>query len=127
MVISSITISNFPATAPGGGGWDTNSGPDIYIKIGEGQNPTSFTYTSPNFIPDVVPGINYQFTVNTTLTDNNSYWTIELWDNDASDAPPKFDDEMGGIYFLPSTFNNYPPTITLQTDNFTFVLNVTWQ
>lgn len=109
--ITSIELTRFPATEDNGAGWDTGSGPDLYIKLSKGdaqiwKSSNTYNYQNAN------PSKTYTFDVTPTvdLTDPDNEYTIRLYDYDDFDA----DDFMEGIIFTPYIKSKgFPKVLTL--------------
>jgi hypothetical protein len=97
IVIHSITVTKFPATKDNGAGWDLTSGPDIYVKVYEGN--VNLLWDSPTYFPDAVNTQTYKFTPATPirLTDATKMYIIELNDYDSVTLSERI--SVAGILF----------------------------
>jgi hypothetical protein len=113
IVINKIEILKMPAVPSGGGGWDSNNGPDIFVKISNGSNTV---WDSPTYIVDANVNSQYNFVPSPSIeiTSPTTQHTIELYDYDTGSAS----DNMGGYYFNP--YNDlvkgrkFPTSLTIE-------------
>lgn len=127
MSINKITMTDYPLHEPGGSDWDAfSSYGDPYITISEGTSANFNGWVSPNYVDeaggaDVVLTTGLPYTLSGTL----SNWTIGVWDYD--NFGNSNDDYMGGVIFVPADFDSgWPDRISLSTNDFTFLIDVTW-
>lgn len=123
MTITKVSVTEYPATAPSGGGWDINSGPDIFLTINMGTTWNTNDYVSSYYTNASGPIYTTAGFPKTLSASSN--WTIAIWDYDDLDA----NDVMGGYYFKPVDFDSgFPNTITLSNTSvgITFILDVSW-
>lgn len=116
-----IKITKFKVTffnnLDGSSSWDTNSAPDIFLQLVNG-NGGSNVWLSETYYPDVLStGTNsFEFVPATpiVITNVTSLFTIYLGDNDTVDTPANSNDQMGSILSsLYSTTNGFPSTLLL--------------
>ena len=107
ITITAVTVTKWPATASGGGGWDLFDGPDLTFTIGKGG---SEIYRSNIFYEDAVQGQQYTFDVNIKLDSPNSEHSILLYDYDDNITANDF---MGGIGFIPYTSGGKFPEVRI--------------
>ncbi len=132
--ILGVRVTSIPFTDPSsGGGWDNNSGPDVYFNIDDANNTTISSSISSPYNNVTASSLPLPWTLNTPLVINNfsSIYNIRLYDQDTNDFPPSPDDFMGGYQFTfqQYTTQGYPTTITLQntTSLVKIELTVAWQ
>lgn len=130
-VITSVTISAFPATTSTGGGWDGTSAPDLFFNITDSVNTIKYN-NSANVKTDVLQS---QLPVTWTLSPTYnvagssiySYRYIDLWDYDTPDP----NDYINYAGFRLSDYislpNPYPSSITFTQNGITATLQLTWQ
>jgi len=123
--MTKLTLTDYPQTNSSGGGWDNNSGPDIYYKImDENQTTTYFTGgTHSDVAYNDLPLI-YTTGLPVTFIDLDEKYTIVFYDYDNVGS----DDFIGGYYFTPSDRNGYPSVISFSssTSDLKFEIEVTW-
>lgn len=103
ITITAVTVTKWPATAPGGGGWDVFDGPDITFSIT--QNGAN-VYVSDIFYEDANQGQEYRFQTNIVLNSPDKPYLFQLYDYDDFDA----NDLMAQISFVPFIEGlNFPP------------------
>jgi PKD repeat protein len=127
--ITSVKITAMPFTKSTGGGWDSNSGPDVYYAI-ESQNG-SILYTSTTY-PNVGAGnLPVSFNINPAFQTGNlsTQYQVILWDNDTDELFSTSDEWIGGYIFSFSQFasQGYPSTVTLQTASSPIKIELTLQ
>lgn len=124
VIISKITVTEFPAT-DNGAGWDVTSGPDIYVDVD--QDPNTI-WSSPIYYQNANPSSVYDFDPQPfiEITNVTSQVSIRLYDYDDFDA----DDFMGGIIFSPYTSTGgFPTELNLDAGGgvaFTISLDYVW-
>lgn len=116
IVLKRITLVKWPTTETNGSGWDLFSGPDLFVKLTKTGN--SNVLLSTDHATDVTPG-NSQFWIqNLSLTEVNSFYTIQILDWDFPDA----DDIMDNINFKLFNGTSFPSTISVT--NATSIVNL---
>jgi PKD repeat protein len=130
-IITSVTISAFPATTSTGGGWDGTSAPDLFFNITDSVNTIKYN-NSANVKTDVLQS---QLPVTWTLSptynvSGGSIYTsryIDLWEYDTPD-PNDYIDYVGfRLSDYISLPNPYPSSITITRNGITATLQLTWQ
>lgn len=108
VTITQVDVLAFPPTDANGGGWDNNSGADIYIEIANYTTGTKL-YSHPTHYADASPTATHVFDVDPDLVIANlgPDYIVRLYDYDTFNA----DDYMGGIYAkIYTTTNGFPAT-----------------
>jgi PKD repeat protein len=118
--VVSVKVTAMPFTNSTGGGWDNNSGPDVYYQFTDANDVNLLK--SPTFFANVTPAqLPLPFTLNPAFQFTNLAAQVKLliWDEDASDLPPSGDDFIGGYQFNFAAYAaaGYPSTVTLQTSS----------
>jgi PKD repeat protein len=131
--IVGLKVMQMPFTDANGGGWDNNSGPDVYYTITDANN--NELASSATYFKDAISS-QLPLTFNLTapyfqITNFSDTYKVILWDMDINDLPPNDDDFIGGYSF---NFSNtaqigYPSTYTLFTTggNIKIDLSLQWQ
>ena len=126
MRVNSVVLKNYPIVNSQGGGWDSNgTGPDLYITFDQGTTSYgSNAWFKSGYYEDAIPNT---YTYSSTgfpvsLSPAATTWVIGLWDYDSLVS----DQFLGGIYFTPSNYTNFPSSIDLVYGNISFTLNVSW-
>ncbi len=102
ITITAVTVTKWPATAPGGGGWDLFDGPDLTFSI---RKDGVDVYVSGIFYEDAVQG-QYRFQTNIVLNAPDKPYQFLLYDYDDFDA----NDLMAQLSFVPFlSGQNFPP------------------
>ncbi|WP_052599747.1 calcium-binding EGF-like domain-containing protein [Aureispira sp. CCB-QB1] len=125
MTITSVTVTNYPATKPSGSGWDLTTGPDCFLTINSGTSANQNSFVSGYTYNNVAAGTQMPFNTGfpISLTSPNSDYVLAIWDNDAPDA----DDYMDGFRFIPNNYSSgFPSTLSLSTATFAVTIDVTW-
>jgi hypothetical protein len=126
MRVNSVVLNNYPIVNIQGGGWDSNgTGPDLYVTFDQGT--TSYgenAWFKSGYYEDATPAV-YTYASTgfpVTLSPTITTWVIGLWDMDSFAS----DEFLGGIYFTPSNYTDFPSTVDLTVGNISFTLNVSW-
>jgi hypothetical protein len=122
VLITKIEILAFPPT-DNGGGWDNNTGPDIFPMVMQGTN---VIWDSPDLSRNANSNSTYAFTPSPSLQVNlTTQYAIDVWDYDLDDVPfPSPNDFMGGYLFTPSNYSTYPPTVTLNNSTSDLIIKL---
>jgi len=124
VIVNKIDLLKMPAVPPGGGGWDSGSGPDIFIRINKGNT----VIHSTGYMQDVNVNLAYTFVLSPSaeITSPSESHSIELWDYDTA----SFNEFMGGFNFNPqSDFidgKDFPTTWTIENNNLSFKVYVSY-
>lgn len=128
--ITNVKITGLPFVNSSGGGWDNNSGPDVYFVM---QNNSGVNLLTGNTFQNVTQGgLPLGWVVNPAyqITNLAGTYKILVYDEDTSDIPPNPDDLIDGYQF---TFSNmatlgYPTKIVLDlpTSALKMELTVQW-
>lgn len=125
--INSIKITSLSFTDPSCScGWDSNSGPDVYILFTDNTNNVLLT----GAVIDNVAALPLMWNANAfQITNLTSTYKIYIYDKDTNDFPPSADDLMQGFSFSFSSLTTYPATWTLQDTNGVTKIefSLTWQ
>lgn len=104
ITITAVTVTKWPATAAGGGGWDLLDGPDLTFSI---RKDGADVYVSGIFYEDAIQGQQYRFQTNIVLDSPDKAYQFLLYDYDDFDA----NDLMAQLSFVPFIEGlNFPPT-----------------
>jgi len=124
--IDKIVLLDYPQANPSGGGWDSYNGPDIYWKLMDEDDIT--TYFTSGTVEDAVYG-DLPFTYSNGLpfivNNLNLFYNINFYDSDWPDS----DDYMDFSPFDPSDYSDYPSVIHFNYTNpdyIDFDLYLTW-
>ncbi len=130
--VTAIKVLEMPFTMPGGGGWDNNSGPDVFYTIEDASD--NVLLSSPTYQPNVTSSslpITFSVTPPFQPSSFNSTYKVKIWDYDGDDFPPNPDDYIGGYSFNFSIFaaTGYPATGVLYVagGSTKIELSLTWQ
>ena len=130
-IITSVTISTFPATTRTGAGWDNTSAPDLFFNITDSVSTIKYD-NSANVKTDVLQS---QLPVTWTLSPTYnvagssiySYRYIDLWDYDTPDPNDYINYARFRLSDYISLPNPYPSSITFTQNGITATLQLTWQ
>lgn len=108
VLLTYYEVQSFPVTKDNGAGWDSNSGPDITVKIEKGN---AIVWESSYYTEDASASQIHFENLDTEFNfeDPQEQYAISIYDIDA------FSNEfMTGIYFYPySSTGGFPETVTL--------------
>lgn len=126
MKIDKLVLLDYPPTDSSGGGWDYSNGPDIYWKLMNEEETTTY-FTSGIFNDAIYNNLPFTFTngLPYTITDLAKKYSFEFYDYDYLDA----DDNINYQYYCiirPSDFIDYPSLIHFDNGEMKFDLYVTW-
>lgn len=126
MIITKVTITDYPPTQPNGAGWDLTTGPDCFITINSGRTATQNDFVSGFTYPDAAGAdMDYNTGFPISIPSLNSDWVIAIWDKD--NPSPSADDKMGGVYFQPIDFSNgFPSSFQVSNASITAIFYVSW-
>lgn len=128
--INSLTLTSYPLTKPDGGGWDSNSGPDVFFVIKHQNGTISFKdYRKSDIVPSDLP-YTFRQGLPITLTGMSFRNEINFYDFN----PIVNNAFMGGYYFvinndMPKDGSKYPNVINFNssTSQLKFHINVEWE
>lgn len=121
ITITAVIVRQWPATAPGGGGWDLLDGPDLTFSI---QKDGANVYVSDVFFEDASQGQAYRFETNIVLSAPDKPYLFLLMDYDDFDA----DDLISQLAFIPYIEGeNFPPTGSAESPNLAFDLEMEYE
>lgn len=130
-IITSVTITAFPATTSTGAGWDNTSAPDLFFNVIDSVSTIKYN-NSANVKTDVLQPqlpVTWSLTPTYGLSGTSIYAAryIDLWDYDAVVS----NDYIGNVGFRLSNYislpNPYPSSITISQNGITATLQLTWQ
>lgn len=108
--ITSVSVTDFPPTEPGGSSWDVSNGADLYVALY--LNGDLVAENSASRILNVTDTPEGWSSMSTAfeMTETTNQYSLWLFDYDDFDA----DDPIGGIVFQPySSTNGFPETIPI--------------
>lgn len=127
--VKQLTLLAFPATAPGGSGWDSYSAADPYFIISNYPSTTSF-YTSEYLTDVLVTSLPKTFAANNTILAVINDYLFLFKDDDGL----LIANEIGGVHFIfnqfmPTDGKAYPSEITItgSTGAISFKLAIEWK
>lgn len=130
--ISKIEINQIPLKDSNNIVWDIASNPDIYIKLYDESNSSSYT---SNYVPDAFPtisnplGIYFVDLSSTNLT--TGLLKIQVWDDDLHDFPSTADQKIGDISFYINDYtigtNKYPSFAVKSVNGTIITIYMTWE
>jgi PKD repeat protein len=127
--IQKIEVTSLSFTAPGGGGWDPSSGPDLFVDIdnADGEDIIStegngFDNLTQSDLPVSWTFQGQGFEINNLSRD----FFVDVWDNDSFG-----DDNITAVPFtldqLTDYPNSYPKTVEFQNSDATVKLYLNWE
>jgi len=130
-IITSVTISAFPATTSTGAGWDPSDAPDLFFNFTDSMNVIKYNNSAnikSNVLQSLLPQT-WTLTPTYGLSGTSIYTSryIDLWDYDTLDP----NDYIGYAGFRLSDYislpNPYPSSITISQNGITATLQLSWQ
>lgn len=123
VIIESITVKGFPATAPGGGGWDLLDGADLMIFI-EDQNGNE-VWNPNTFYEDADPNGSYSWEPGLRITDVRGRHSLFVLDYDDGLSA---NDLIGGANFTPyNPGSNFPTQIGGEVEGVSLDIRVRYE
>lgn len=129
--ITGVKVTQMPFTTPGGGGWDNNSGPDVFYTI---EDLNSVLFSSSTYFPNATASsLPIAFSVSPAFqaANFNTTYKVNIWDYDGNDVPSNPDDFIGGYQFSFSAFasSGYPTNAILFVNGNALKIELTllWQ
>ena len=127
MTVTKIVIDKYPLVNPVGGNLDPSSGGDPYPVISNTWTTSSYgniSYIHPTPIEDVTgQSLTYILSTPFTLSQLDSEWYIQLWDDDLPFPP----DPMAELQYIPNDHAaGFPSSYVLDSGDFRVELFVTW-
>ena len=126
MKIDKLVILDYPSTNSSGSGWDFLDGPDIYWKL-MNQSETTTYFTSGILYDAIYSNLPFTYTngLPYTITDLTKTYSFEFYDDDYPDADDNIN-YQNYCYISPSDFTDYPSVIHFDNGEMKFDLYVTW-
>jgi len=126
MQIDELVLLEYPSTNSSGGGWDFSNGPDIFWKLMNEAETTTY-FTSEIIYDAIYNNLPFTFTdgLPYTINDLTNNYSFEFYDDDYPDA----DDNLNYstyCFINPSNFTDYPSIIHFENSQMKFDLHVTW-
>jgi hypothetical protein len=122
VTIESVTVRDMPFTNDSGQGWDSSSGPDVYMTAynvsSDTREATSGYYSNVGRVDLPLHYTDTPF----TISDLSNEYSINLWDSDYSN-----DELIGGVsYTYSELVGEYPETFTLEAGEITYDVELDW-
>lgn len=121
LTVTKYTINKIAFTTSNGSGWDSSTGPDIYLYFADYITNDKFFETG--YVMDLKPiNVPYYVIVNIPFTSITKKYYIFMYDYDGIG-----DDVMEQFTFdIPSLIPSYPSTVKLIEGSFEITLSLTW-
>lgn len=128
ITVKKVTVKNFPPTDPNGGGWDADTGPDIYVKIERKNDDGTYTsaYNTEQSKKDNADyKKQYSFSDNSTSLKPDFSYRILLYDSDINNPDQEMDKKSFSAYKVGDKFPN--PIVVSAPKGTTFELTVEYK
>lgn len=126
MQINTINIISYPKLDTDGTSWDYTNGPDIYWRITNEITENTvkgkiIRNVTNSDLPLIFDSVNLPYIIN----DIKERHSVSIYDDDDYGQ----DDPMGGYYFTPFSYTDYPSYINLYNygNELSIILSVTWK
>lgn len=123
VTVEEVTVQEMPFTNDSGQGWDTFSGPDVYLRsfnVTEDVLAAVSELRYDNVGPSDLPLVYSQFSF--TVNDLSNEFSINMIDSDTND-----NEFIGGVsYKFDELVGDYPENVTLQFQDITYEVSLDW-
>jgi PKD repeat protein len=111
VIVTGVKVEALPLTKPNGGGWQSNSGPNVYFTLADSKDVLVTGQTFSNVAQSGLPLLWNIASTGLRITDFSATYSVALWNKNTFTS----DDFMGGYTFSFGSYAalGYPTSVVL--------------